>query len=160
MNLSMSKSMLLNSLSDHWKKQKRERFGKEYKLSENYIDIFIQNRQKGEYFEKGALLAKKHGLSYQSLASVMINQNLDAKYPEPASLVKKLLELQKKEYAGPKEVQTAIQEVLKQQKKAVADYQTGKGEVIGFLIGMVQKELKGKGDPAVIRERLLKELEK
>jgi len=32
--------------------QKRERFNKEYKLEEKYIEIFIQNKDLGEYFER------------------------------------------------------------------------------------------------------------
>ena len=43
---------------------------------------------------------------------------------------------------------------------AVSDFQKGKGEVVGFLLGQVQKELKGKGNPQTVRDLLIKLLEK
>jgi aspartyl-tRNA(Asn)/glutamyl-tRNA(Gln) amidotransferase subunit B len=56
-------------------------------------------------------------------------------------------------------VHAAIQKVLTEQAKAVAEYKSGKTTVIQFLIGMTMKELKGKGDASSIRaliEKVLK----
>ncbi len=88
----------------------------------------------------------------------MVNQNLDARFPEPAGLIKKLYSLTKRQYAGESQVDQAIKEVLKVNKKAVDDYQGGKKQVLGFLIGAVQAKLRGKGDPTLIRQKLIKSL--
>ena len=40
------------------------------------------------------------------------------------------------------------------------DFRSGKENVIGFLIGAVQKELKGKGDPKLTKKLLLVFLKK
>jgi Asp-tRNA(Asn)/Glu-tRNA(Gln) amidotransferase B subunit len=45
-------------------------------------------------------------------------------------------------------------------EKAIKDYQAGNGQVVGFLIGMVQKKLEGKGNAQAVREKLLERLQK
>jgi len=68
------------------------------------------------------------------------------------------LELTSVAYAAQGETDVAIAEVLGENQKAVEDYKKGKGEVIGFLIGMVQKKLKGKGNVKELQTRLLGKL--
>ncbi len=57
-------------------------------------------------------------------------------------------------------IEQAIQAVIASNQKAVADYKAGQQKSFGFLVGMAMKELKGKGNPAVVNEILKKELEK
>jgi len=47
-----------------------------------------------------------------------------------------------------------VSKVLEANQDAVAKYKAGKLEVIGFLIGQVQRELKGKADPAETKKIL------
>ena len=94
------------------------------------------------------------------IADLMINKKLDSGFPEPAGLIRKAVELSQVTYAGQGETDVAIAEVLGENQKAVNDYKNGKGEVVGFLIGMVQKKLKGKGNPQMVTEHLRKELQK
>jgi len=49
-----------------------------------------------------------------------------------------------------------IKEVLNKNKEVVLKYKSGKEGAIGFLIGEVMKNLKGKGNPKEIREKILK----
>jgi len=119
----------------------------------------VQEKARAEYFEKAVALGKKYQLSAKKLADLMVNQNLDAQFPEPGGLVRKVVELMKRKFASQKEVEKAVTGILSEEKKAVADFAKGKGEVVGFLIGMVQKKLKGRGDPKLIRNLLLKKLE-
>lgn len=55
-------------------------------------------------------------------------------------------------------VHAAIQKVLNEQAKAVAEYKSGKHTVLQFLIGMTMRELKGKGDTQTIQTILQNEL--
>ena len=137
--------------------QKRaKRFAQEYGLPQNYIDILIQESGRSSYFEKAATLGKGASVSAKTIADLMVNKGLDGKFPEPAGLVKKVVELSQKEFAPAAKVQVAIKEVVASQGKAVSDYHKGKAAVLGFLLGMVQKNLQGQGDPGQI-ERLLSE---
>ena len=136
------------------KKEKYKRLG----LSEHYIEVLISDIERAKYFEEAIKLGKKHNQSAKFIANVMVNQNLDEKFPEPAGLIKKLLEMQNTNFADEDEVEKAVKKVLETNEKAVNDYKSGKTQVIGFLIGQVQKELKGKGDIKLVRQSLVKSL--
>lgn len=53
-----------------------------------------------------------------------------------------------------------VKNVIAENNKAVGDYLGGKTKALQSLFGCCMKQLKGKGDPAVIRELLEKEVEK
>lgn len=125
--------------------QKRERYISEYKIKENYVDILVQDVGRTVYFEKAVEIGKKYNISPKTLADVMVNRKMDNIYDEPIDMIKKILEITKKDYTKKDDMVNAINGVLKENSKAVKDYQQGKGQVIGFLIGQVQKKLKGKG---------------
>lgn len=130
------------------------------KVRKSYAQILIQDKGRVDYFEKAIELGQKYNVNASTIADLVINQNLDKDYPEAAGLIKKIVEITQKEYAGDKETENASKSVIKNNKNAIEDYRHGKVEVLGYLIGMVQKELKGKGNPKNIREKLLKLLRK
>jgi len=139
-------------------REKRERFKKEYSLPENYIEFLVHWKNLAEYFEKAVKLGKKHNVKPKIIANAIINTNADRNYPEPAGLINKLQQVSRKEFSSDAEVENIVMEVIGVQEKAVADYQKGKHQIIGFLIGQVQELLEGKGDPKVIRNVLLSKL--
>ncbi len=137
-------------------KKKRKRFENQYGISKDFIEILVSEKSRADYFEEAAKLNN----NYKIIADLMVNKKLDEKYPEPAGLIKKLIELTNVEFSSVKNVEQTIKEVLNEQKKAVIDYKNGKTNVLGFLIGMAQKKLQGKGKPKLVQETLVKELNK
>jgi aspartyl-tRNA(Asn)/glutamyl-tRNA(Gln) amidotransferase subunit B len=140
--------------------QKRKRFVLDYNLPKDFTEILVSDRERASYFESAVKLGQKENLSPKMVADLMVNRKMDLEYSEPAGLVRKILELTSVEYATQSATEIAIIEVIAENQKAVDDYKNGKGEVVGFLIGMVQKKLKGKGNPKTVRERLLESLQK
>lgn len=136
------------------------RFIKDYQIPVNYAEILISDLVRADYFESAAELAQKENVSAKLVADMVVNKNMDKDFPESAGLIRKIVEIIKKDYIGDKEVEEAVEKVLNENQKAMSDYLKGKGQVIGFLIGMVQKELKGKGDPNTISRKLLSKLKK
>jgi len=57
-------------------------------------------------------------------------------------------------------VESAVRKVLEENAAAVSEYRAGSGKVLGFLMGQVMKELRGKADPRAVSEALGKELGK
>ncbi len=141
-------------------KDKRLRFKKNYSIPEGYIEILVSEAERADYFEKAVKYAKEFNLSPKMIADLMINKKLDNGFPEPGNFVKKIVEITNVEYAGSEETENAVSQVVSEQEKAVVDYQNGKGEVVGFLIGMVQKKLQGKGNINLVRERLIEKIQK
>ncbi len=141
-------------------REKRTRFLEDYGLPNDYVEIFVSDMSRSDYFETSVKLGKESGLSAKMIADLMINKKLDAGFPEPGSFVRKIIELTKVEYASDADTLVAVLEVIGEQKKAVTDYKNGKGEVVGFLMGMVQKKLNGKGSPSMVSRKILEELQK
>ncbi len=137
--------------------EKREKYMK-LDLPSNYIDVLIDSKERAEYFEEAVELGKKENISAKIIAGLMVNQNLDKDIDDPAALIKKIYQLTQKSFASTDDTKKAVEKVVKDNPKAVKDYREGKGEVIGFLIGQVQKELKGQGDTKIINQFLLKSL--
>ncbi len=53
----------------------------------------------------------------------------------------------------------AIDAVLARSADEVERYRAGKTQLLGFFVGQVMKEMKGKGNPAVIGELVKKKLQ-
>jgi aspartyl-tRNA(Asn)/glutamyl-tRNA(Gln) amidotransferase subunit B len=70
----------------------------------------------------------------------------------PATLVKSIVQASAVATISDTELENVIQQVIGENPKAVADYKKGKTQVLGFLIGMVMKQLKGKGNPESIKK--------
>ncbi|MEJ5362611.1 MAG: Asp-tRNA(Asn)/Glu-tRNA(Gln) amidotransferase subunit GatB [Spirochaetota bacterium] len=55
-------------------------------------------------------------------------------------------------------IEVIIDEVLKNNPKSVEDYKSGKDKALKFLIGQVMKESKGKANPQLVNDILIKKL--
>lgn len=56
-------------------------------------------------------------------------------------------------------LQGIIQRVIEANPQSVADYKAGKQKAIGFLVGQVMKETKGKANPGLVNQLIVKALE-
>jgi aspartyl-tRNA(Asn)/glutamyl-tRNA(Gln) amidotransferase subunit B len=56
------------------------------------------------------------------------------------------------------EIESVIDTVLKAQPEAVAKYQAGKVEIVGFLVGQIMREAKGKANPGIVNDILQRKL--
>ena len=55
-------------------------------------------------------------------------------------------------------LENAVEAVLAANPKTVEEYKGGKTKVIGFLVGQVMKEMKGKANPGKVNEMIAKKL--
>ena len=56
-------------------------------------------------------------------------------------------------------IEEIVKSVIAANPQSVADYKAGKKKAIGFLVGQVMKETKGRANPGVVNQLLTKNLE-
>jgi len=138
--------------------ERRKKYKDEFSLKNQYIEVLIASKEISDYFEKCIELAKKHEIEVADLVNIIVNKKMYEKYSEPAALIRKIVEINKKDYASEEETKEAALEVVKEEKDAVERYRSGKEQIIGFLIGKVQSKLKGQGEPKIVINELQKVL--
>lgn len=58
-----------------------------------------------------------------------------------------------------KEIEAAIDKILSANESQIKEYLSGKDKVIGFFVGQIMKETKGKANPQIVNDMLKKKLE-
>ena len=56
------------------------------------------------------------------------------------------------------EIEKVIEEVIEDNPKMVEDYLGGKDKLLGFFVGQAMKKTKGKANPKILNDILLKKL--
>lgn len=139
-------------------KDKREKFSG-LGLSDEYVSFLVEDPDIAKFFEEALELDKKTNLGVKTISGAMVNQKMHEEYDTPASLVKKLVEVTKVDFADSDVTKSAVAKAIADNPDAVEKFKAGKGALIGFFIGQVQKELKGMGDVSVVRKELMEKLE-
>lgn len=133
---------------------KARRFENLYALSNSYAEILSSDRLVAEYYENAVKLGKNKGVSPITVADALINKKLNERFSQPGAFIIELLKISSIRFASKDDVEKAVDAVLSKEKKAVADFHKGRGQVVGFLLGIVQKKLDGKGNVTQILEIL------
>ncbi len=130
---------------------KQLRFESSFGVSVQYAELLTEDRDKADFFEH---LVKETKLDPKKIASELIN-NKNYEGVSSVEEFKRIFERENPTLESDIDLITGIvSKVLEANQDAVAKYKAGKLEVIGFLIGQVQRELKGKADPAETKKIL------
>lgn len=134
-------------------KDKQSRFEKSFRISSQYAELLTEDRSKADFYE---LLVRQTKLDPKKIASELIN-NKNYEGVSSVEEFKRIFERENPTLESDIDLITGIvSKVLEANQDAVAKYKAGKIEVIGFLIGQVQRELKGKADPSETKKILEK----
>ena len=101
----------------------------------------------------------------QMIAQGRINRNTAAKvfraiFPDNADAEAYVKEHGLEQVSDAGLVREAVEQVFAANAAAVADFQAGNQKVLGFLVGQVMKQLKGKADPKTVNQAVREALEK
>ena len=116
------------------------------KTEDNNILISVQN------FSELLIMVSKSEIS--STAGKQVLEQLWSTNKTAAEVVEKL---GLKQISNTDELKQIVQAAINNNPKSVADYKGGNEKAIGFLVGQVMKESKGKANPQIVN-KLLKEL--
>lgn len=158
---------------------KRERLQKDFGLKYDHAEIYVQDEERGAYFEKVAEALVDKG-SYQ-LASNYITTDLKVLINalDFALIIKMISEgeissrgakdiikiIEEKggdpkkiaeennliQKSDPEELKKIVQKVIEENQKVVDDYKKGNLSIIQFLVGQGMKATKGSGNPGVLK---------
>jgi len=155
--------------------KKIERFQKDFGLSYYDAEILTRERSIADFFENAISICRhpersegshldsssvsnraqnEDKLEPKTIANWIINKKIDPAKTLPAELIQQILTARQTVAVDEKELEKVINEVLKENPKAVADYKKGKESSLMFLLGQTMKKLGRKGDINKIREML------
>ena len=96
------------------------------------------------------------------IMKVLVNGDMEEFLPADDDKMEALSEIVEERGLGQINDDSALQaivgDVLQKNEKVVMDYKNGKTNALGFLVGQCMRATKGQGNPAALRELLLKQL--
>jgi aspartyl-tRNA(Asn)/glutamyl-tRNA(Gln) amidotransferase subunit B len=173
---------------------RKERFIKEYGLSEYDSEVLTSVKQLADYYEetlsfninpkkaanwitsellgqiadpekiysstvKPSDIAELLGLIDNNTISGKIAKTVFREMVETGGSAKKIIdEKGLVQVSDTSEIEGIIDKVIKTNPQSVNDYKNGKQKAMGFLIGQIMKESRGKANPQIVNELLLKKL--
>ncbi|PIS09604.1 Asp-tRNA(Asn)/Glu-tRNA(Gln) amidotransferase GatCAB subunit B [Candidatus Beckwithbacteria bacterium CG10_big_fil_rev_8_21_14_0_10_34_10] len=132
------------------------RFTVELGLKERDVQVVLKNNKTTQYIESLSQLASKDEL--KELLKIVVNKRVDIRKVSPKKLVENFRNKKTAKLIGKDLLLKIIIKVIKDNEKAVKDYKKGKLEVIGYLIGKVIAESKGKSDPQLVKKMMVEKL--
>lgn len=136
--------------------QKRERFIKDYTLSEYDSEILTRDRTISDKFENLVAKSEKK-VSPKELANVIINKKVSIN-DSPQKILDFVVSSKTVTSLDESKLEETIDKVLNENQKAIADYKKGNINAVMFLIGQVKKIVKENIDTGLIKEKLEKKL--
>ncbi|MEK7165302.1 MAG: Asp-tRNA(Asn)/Glu-tRNA(Gln) amidotransferase subunit GatB, partial [Patescibacteria group bacterium] len=147
---------------------KLTRFINDYGLPAQDAQRLTDEPDVAEFFEECIKYQKSQPLADvkfkeitpKMIANWILNKKVDIQQINPEKLLAQIQLAKTKVLMDEKELSVVIKKILNANPPAVADYKKGKIGVMMFFVGQVLRELKGRGDAAMIKSQLEEELKK
>lgn len=143
----------LNSLESPQKRQID--LEKNYQLNPTVAWQLTENKDLGDRYLK--LVAFNKELDRPKLANLLINRKVDLTLPD-SEIVKQAQSLLAKKTIAPEQLTQTVAQIIKNNPKAVADYQKGKQTALQFLLGQCLRILGRQIEVEDLKEILSKQL--
>lgn len=131
--------------------KKAKRFAKEYGLPKDVLEQIIDTAPRAKFFEEAVGLGK---LDAKTIANWIINKRVNVAEVLPAAFVSEILKARNVVAISDKDLGDVLNDVMKENEKAVADYKAGREQSLMYLLGQAQKKLHGKAPVAKVIEAL------
>ncbi len=156
-------STLLESVPELADK-KAARFEQDFSLNSYDAEILTREKSLADFFEEAVKKNQESGIRNQgnidpkTIANFIINKKINISQITPTSLISQIASSKQIATIDEKELTKLIEDVIKEQPKAVTDYKNGKEASLMFLLGQVMKKLGKKVDTSIIKDSLQKKL--
>ena len=118
---------------------KKERFMKDYGLSEYQAKILTTEKETADFFEEAVKAGKAKNVLPKELANVIINKRVQSDL-SPEALVTFIVFSKQTAEISEEELDRLIDKYLSEQPQVVEAYKRGKPQALGMIVGMVKKE--------------------
>jgi aspartyl-tRNA(Asn)/glutamyl-tRNA(Gln) amidotransferase subunit B len=134
--------------------EKVERFEKDFGLPYYDAEILTRDKAVADFFEeaKGLRIKVNEKIQVKDIANAIINKKVDVTRVKPEDLVKQIASAKKIVVIDEGELRGVVEEVVKENEKAVADYKGGKQGTIMFLVGQTMRKIGKKVDAVMVRK--------
>ena len=137
---------------------KARRFVSEFGLTEYNAEILTRDKSLADFFSEAVEAGKEHNLEPQKIASFIINKNPNIEDTMPAALIRKIMDGDVIEVVDEKRLSEFIEEALRENTKAVEDYNSGKENALMFLLGVVMRKYGKRLEVETVKSAILKAL--
>ena len=138
-----------------WLPQDYYQFFLDKGVSTTTAENLSQDLERAQYTKKALTKVNQVSLA-DKIAKMVLNKKVDLTKTKAEELPLLIKKQEAEKISDPDKLQPIIQQVIDNNPKVVADYQSGKENAIGFLVGQVMKLTRGKADPALVN-RLLRQ---
>jgi len=139
--------------------KKLARFEKEFALPSYDAEILIREIALADFFEKTVHATPQNDkIDPKTIANWIINKKVDYEKIAPEEMLKQISSAKQTVVIDEKELDKLIDEVIKENEKAVVDYKNGKDASLMFLLGQTMKKIGKKVDTQIIKTALIKRL--
>ncbi len=135
---------------------KVERLQKSYGLSQLLAWQIADTRHRADFFEEAADAGRKTNIEAKTIANRIVNKQADLATVSADEFIQSLVAEKEVTQLPQAEFDGIITSVLSENEKAVTDYKNGKEQSLMFLLGQVQKKLKGKAPVPQVLAQLKK----
>jgi aspartyl-tRNA(Asn)/glutamyl-tRNA(Gln) amidotransferase subunit B len=138
--------------------KKCRRFEKEYSLPSYDAEILTREKGLADFFEESMKRNTQSSVDPKAIANWIINKKIDYANTKPDELIKQIVASKQVAQIDEKELHKLIDEVIKENDKAVTDYKNGKEASLMFLLGQTMKKIGRKVDAGLVKEAFKKSL--
>ena len=138
--------------------QKAERFITSYGLNPSSAEIITRDKAISEYFESACGAGKLQDIEPKDIANEIVNKKVDIDTISAEKLIARIKDSKNIEQIDSTELHKIIIEVISENPLPVADYKSGKENVLMFLMGQTMKKLGRKADMNQIKNAILEAL--
>ncbi len=116
-----------------------------------------QDLTRAQYAKKALESVKDKSLA-DKLAKMILNKKVDMAKVKAEDLAVLIKKQEANKISDPSKLEPIISQVIQANPKVVTDYQSGKENALGFLVGQVMKQTRGQADPALVNQLLKQHL--
>ncbi len=124
-------------------------------LPAHYANLAIATPSISIFVTDAIKVADKVGVDTKTVGDWIFNRSIDFDNTEPAKIIAQIVKSKEDVSISDEEVKRTIEQVIAKNTKAVNDYQKGKEQALGFLVGQAKRQ-----SPNLNTEILIERLKK